>query len=1803
MEPIAIIGMGCLLPGSHTPDQFYRSILNQETFLEEDFLYTIKPDDFDVPIEQQQYERLDEIFINTLYVVHEALKSSGYLNNRAVLEQSGLVVGSRETVNHKTFELFEPLYLNELEKHLQALLEAPGFRFEYRYDAPRSSPLNIFHFSYPTLLAAKTLSIQGPAFAIEAACSSSIYAINLAANYLHKRQAELMVAGGIFFGKRNRALPHFLRQLGVSPRKSRNSFPLDKKSEGMLANEGGGVVVLKRLADAVRDRDTIHGVIEHIGWSNDGKGKSLLAPAKKGQIAAYQDAYPDSAADRADPSAARPVIADVDYIECHATGTKAGDAVELNSLEDFYGRQAKRPLFGALKGNIGHLLNGSGIASLIKVLFSMKSGVIPATVNVTDPLSSRNGVFSGANMVTQNTPWPDSERARRAAINAFGFGGTNAHLVVRQYLPGNAAEAQEGQDPPDASAPLAIAGMAVHFGGKTDKKAFADLLYYGKKPVLADPAGRLHGLDQNDKILNRYLSRNKFGKGYYFSAFDFDFLKHHIRPQEETEAFNKEMMMLKVAGQALEDAGYEKGPARNVAVIIGAEQSLFQMRLYLNAYLPDFIQAALEKAHIDLSPQQIKQLISLTRHAVVSRSAGADFLSTVIGPIVATRIAATWNLTGPVFKISEMENSFLRSIELAQLLLANRSVEAVLVGALDAQPLLETLAWYDRYGKAVFGLDPKNLTLGEGAVALLLKRPDAKSLENGPVYATIDSLRLWREDTTRASSAQLSAALKEAGKAGYLEVNGDYAALGTEAFWHRMDDDLAQTGSGTIGSGSAAFNCGYTHMTSQALSILKSALMLNCGFRAPVPKFLEHLSTEDVFKQIRMTSAPSYWLDAGKARKVAVRTTGFSGTRGQVILGGFERNDISDAETATLITRPRARTSAAPKLALVYPPTGLNSPFALYELLSSFPRLNALMDALFKKVPTRTKTLFRNLDADLRRPDLPPLFMDGILGNMLTQLILGDLGTNPDSFIGCSFGELVMYTSSGILVEQEHADFMSDLVVPLIAKLSDSVFVKTYFNDPLLQWATFFCKGPRRKISDLLQRIENSKRVFATIKGSPRQLIISGSRQDCEHLVKASNCFAYQISRDFFVHTPLAMKFYDEIVQGNFKHPFQIKAISDCTYYKAYACAPFGYDKKEFAYAIADCICRPIDFTAIIEKAYLDGVRLFIGMDTGNLCAAWISETLDGKDKEVLSIKQKDMSYRESVDVLGRRLRELGATSGKVPAAPYRQHRDREAENSGKPKSSRAKRSFVRIVTNEFPKYKDAILTPENQKLFSGLKKNAAVLPPFADKTPRFGPLRLWKQRLVQKKLEQNNRIYATYLGVQNQLLQLLEDRLDSETVLPAGALYRAGRPANKKLSEPFAHKPVIWDQAAIREMTAGKLSAVLGARYEEADNYPIRSRLPLPPFMFVSRVTDVEAAFGELRPSMIEIEYDIPEDAWFGINGRIPFSIINESSHCGLLLFGYIGVDLIWKGRLRYRAIDSTVKVHDDRMLCLGETVRGVFRIRSFVQSANIVLTPFTYDLFDAQNTLMFTIKGTGGFFSGKDLETAKGVLPSQSVNEKKERIQNPVTPILKCSKTTFCEEDIVNLQNGRADLCFGRHYPVYDGGEQIFPERFKILSRITGIDNHGGAHGLGFVAAEADIDPDHWIFDVHFKNDPVLPATFIIEGGIQVLSFFAHYLGLNKMVGLNSSRSAVAGAESASRFRGEVKRERTTLRFECSISNITIRPETTISADIQVLNQGRVVTITHNMMMKLSENQARGSEPAGIFGSDQHRRQRELP
>lgn len=273
---------------------------------------------------------------------------------------------------------------------------------------------------------ANRLDLGGMNCVVDAACASSLGALAMSISELIEHRADMMLTGGVDTDNSIVAYMCFSKTPAVSP--SQNPKPFDAQSDGMMLAEGIGMLVLKRLEDAIRDNDRIYAVIKGIGTSSDGRYKSIYAPRPEGQIKALRRAYEDAGFS---PTS-------VGLIEAHGTGTMVGDPAEVTALKEVFGEnncKKQHIALGSVKSQIGHAKAAAGAASLIKTALALHHKVLPATINVTKPHPKLGLENSPLYLNTETRPWirSQAEVPRRAGVSSFGFGGTNYHVVLEEY--------------------------------------------------------------------------------------------------------------------------------------------------------------------------------------------------------------------------------------------------------------------------------------------------------------------------------------------------------------------------------------------------------------------------------------------------------------------------------------------------------------------------------------------------------------------------------------------------------------------------------------------------------------------------------------------------------------------------------------------------------------------------------------------------------------------------------------------------------------------------------------------------------------------------------------------------------------------------------------------------------------------------------------------------------------------------------------------------------------------------------------------------------------------------------------------------------------------------------------------------------------------------------------------------------------------------------------------------------------------------------------------------------------------------
>ncbi|MER6995558.1 beta-ketoacyl synthase N-terminal-like domain-containing protein [Streptomyces sp. NPDC000410] len=298
----------------------------------------------------------------------------------------------------------------------------------------------------PSFTAARTanrLDFRGPAYTLDAACASSLLAVDQAAGLLAAGRCDVVVAGAVHHCHIATLWSVFTQLRALSP--SERIRPFDRRADGTLLSEGTGVVLLKRLCDAERDGDRVYAVVRGVGVGGDGRAASLMSPLVDGQVQALERAWRDAGLDPTAPDA-------LGLLEAHGTGTPVGDTAELATLARVFGPPSatSEPIaLGSVKSMLGHTMQASGMAGLIKAALAVHAGVLPPTLHLDDPHAD----FPRTRMrpVTAAEPW---ERGpRRAGVNAFGFGGINAHAILEE-APGATRAARRAAPPVRRFVPL-----------------------------------------------------------------------------------------------------------------------------------------------------------------------------------------------------------------------------------------------------------------------------------------------------------------------------------------------------------------------------------------------------------------------------------------------------------------------------------------------------------------------------------------------------------------------------------------------------------------------------------------------------------------------------------------------------------------------------------------------------------------------------------------------------------------------------------------------------------------------------------------------------------------------------------------------------------------------------------------------------------------------------------------------------------------------------------------------------------------------------------------------------------------------------------------------------------------------------------------------------------------------------------------------------------------------------------------------------------------------------------------------------
>ncbi|THA87318.1 acyltransferase domain-containing protein, partial [Streptomyces sp. LRa12] len=1200
-EPIAIVGRGCVLPGALDPDGFWENVAAGRTSLTaapegrwrlprhrvmgtvddhldrtwtdiggyvEGFESVFDPEGFLLPPER--IATLDPLFHWVLYGVRQALTEAG---RTTPLRHGGLILGNLSYPTPTGAAFAEHVWLSAQRPQLREALLTGGRH-------PRPDARNRFSSGLPALLAARALGLGAGAWSLDAACASSLYAIKLACDRLHDGTADLMVAGAA-----SRPDPLYLHVgfcgLSATSRTGR-SRPFDRDADGLVHGEGAGFVALTRLSDARAAGLPVFGVIRGVGLSNDGRGSGLISPSEEGQVRAMRLAY----------EVAGVAPESVSLVECHATGTPVGDAVEARGMARVFGASDDVPI-GSAKSNIGHLLASAGVAGLLKVLGAMRAGVRPATLGARRPLDALSG--TPLRVLDTAEQWAGP---RRAAVSAFGFGGTNAHLLLddpddapppsvprpaygprptaRRAAPADRApqDPVPGPDAPDTPAaaadsgapgdrtpgacavPVAIVAIGARVGEGTSVEDLRQAVLGGERrgPV-AEIAVQLTGLCFPPLALERTV-------------------RHQL-------------LVLEAAREAARTVNL---PRERTMVVIGTGVDPEVARAGARWRIPHW----LEESGVPVTAASA----DLARDAFTPPMTAEGVVGSMPN-LAANRISTQLDLAGPSFTVSAEEASGLVALEAAARALRSGEVDAALVGATDLS--------CEAVHRAAVRESAPGVEPGDAAVVLVLKLLDAARRDGDTVVAVLD---------------------EEAGGEPDMVI-GDGPDAGFDP--------------------ASAF--GRAHAASGLVSVAVAALSLQ---HRVVPRPDASADTTAVTHTARAVAVPvegpamSVRLRAGDPRPwlpgPAPRLRVFSGADRAQVLAALEAGTessagparlalVADGGTAWAERREAARRwlaeGGARPADVLYrdAPVGGETAFVYTNGSAAYPGMGHALTLACPSLGESVRAGHRAIGTRLRSGRGPGV-LDQIwsvaeLAVFHTVFSREVLGLRPDAAIGYSSGESTALVALGAWPDasglyeatRESGLFTTELTGELRA-------VRRYWRQRGIggdRWSSYLVAAPLEAVR---AELAGERAVHLMAVNAPGVCVVGGESKACAAVVARLGVDrAIELDYDMAAHAPELAEVREVWREAHRRPTVEVPGVR---FYSGATGRAYRPTTERAAEALTAQGLGTIDFAATIERAWADGVRVFVEHGPRKLCTGWIKRVLGDREFVAVALDAPD---------------------------------------------------------------------------------------------------------------------------------------------------------------------------------------------------------------------------------------------------------------------------------------------------------------------------------------------------------------------------------------------------------------------------------------------------------------------------------------------------------------------------------------------------------------------------------------------------
>ena len=1682
-------------------------------------------------------------------------------------------------------------------------------------------PLNRYVAGLPAGLLAKGLNLGGGSFALDAACASSLYAIKLAADELLAGRADAMLAGGVNGSDCQYTQMGFAQLRALAP--SGRCSPFDAAADGLVVGEGAGVFVLKRLADALRHGDTIHAVIAGVGLSNDRHG-NLLAPAKEGQLRAMRAAY----------AKAGWQPADADLIECHATGTPVGDAIEFDSLRELWGEagwKAGACAIGSVKSTVGHLLTGAGAAAVAKVLLAMKAGERPPQANFGTPASGLKYAGGPFRVLATAEPWErrSSGEPRRAAVSGFGFGGVNAHLLLEEWT--DTPTKAPGRPSRGVDVPVAVVGLAAYFGPWKDVPAFQERVFGTDTTV---PAPKRNGWG---------LANVPCPPGFYIEDLHVPTDRFRIPPKELEETLPQQLLMLQVAAAALDDvtpaSRHQPGdgdPATGVFIGLGLDPNTTNFHLRWAAL------ANPEQRQGELPPP-----------LTANRTMGA------LGSIAASRIARTFHFGGPSHTVCSEEASAARAVELGVRALQAGEIDRALVGGVDLA------------GDPRLVLPGNGATPGEGAAALVLKRLADAERDGDRVYAVIRGVGVAGDPQSAAvragagfaSAVPIADAAADVGHAGAASAAATLVkaclALDREMLPNPRFSPPSFVGKGAGGLGSSdpspnplphgerglqtAGGLGSSYWLHDRADGPRRAAVTAAGADGSHFAFVleEHAAkAADLTQPLGAREEGVFAVEANTPAELVAglaKLAGFAESRRgrniEAVAREWFRESPPDrtrplavtcvarsaAELAEQIafatrnleadpTRPfppdaqpavRDRVFFAPKpigpkpkVAFVFPGSGNQFDGMGRDLGAHWPEALRRQHAESELLKSQFAPQFfwHDRTADATPRDL--MFGQVTVGSLVSDILVS-LGVRCDAMIGLSLGESAglfgvrAWRSRDEMYRRMRNStlFTSDLAPPYDA-------ARRHWGVPPGEPVDWVSGVIAASADDVAAALRPGLRAHLLIVNTPAECVIGGRRADVEKLAAA-------VGKPFLALSGVTLAHCD--AGRPVEHPYrELHTLPvtppGVTVYSGAWGRSYPATERSAADSITAGLLNPIDVPVVVEAAYRDGVRVFLEVGPGASATRMIDAVLGNRPhlaravhaakqdavSQVLRLVANLVAERVPVDLAALYGRETRCVGHRPPAPPAK-HEVVVPVGLCPPSPPGGEGPGVRgTLIQTFPS-PGSLREPPSPPRGEGQKRFAAPsLAPMIEATAGVQVATMQAQEIFVRVNQKLTESAAGVLRFQAALIEQLSRRAGGVSPLLPIQSQPPTQP-NRGLT-PSARQDPARQESVPRSLSfeqccafaAGKVADALGPLFAEVDSFPTRVRLPDGPLQLVDRITLIEGEPKSLTRGRVVTEHAVRPDRWYLDSGRIPTAIAVESGQADLFLSGFLGIDFRTRGLAVYRLLDAVVSFHRG-LPAVGETIVYDIHIDEFSKQGDAWLFRFRFDGTVNGEPLITMRNGVAGFFTAEALAAGRGIvqtaLDKQQLPGKKPADWRDLVPPAACSLDAA---QVEALRRGDLVAAFGSDFAHANLTDPVRLPGYmlRLVDRVPVIDPAGGRFGIGFVRAEFDIHPDDWFLTCHFVDDMVMPGTLMYECCLHTLRILLTRMGWVGEAG-EVVCEPVPGVNSRLKCRGQVIAGTKTVTYEVTVKELGYGPEPFCLADALMYADGKPIVEITNMSL----------------------------